>query len=235
MKYQIITGMSKSYFENIGQHMIESWLRYWPSNFNLKIYSEDNLNISNKRLEIISLDKFGIEYHNFQNSNIIKLNARSKTFAKKAWPIMSHLEKNTGRLIWLDADVITQDTITEEWLDSLLQPNDFSCHLGVPQDQYYSVETGFFIINLENKFKDEFLKKYKEIYYNRDFSNMKKPFDGDVFGRIVTEMRLDKNFVFNDLSPSLDSFSPFNKVFKNKMKHYKAKKKLSFISDDHAV
>jgi hypothetical protein len=42
-----------------------------------------------------------------------------------------------------------------------------------------------------------FLKKYKDIYYNRDFSKMKKPFDGDTFGRIITEMRDINDFKFD--------------------------------------
>ena len=82
-----------------------------------------------------------------------------------------------------------------------------------------------FIINLENNYKNIFLDTYKNIYYNRDFSNMKKPFDGDVFGRVITEMRTIDGFTFNDLSPNLKDFSPFNKIFKGKMKHFKGKKK----------
>ena len=234
MKYHIITGMSKTYFDHIGRDMILSWIKFWPKNFSLTVYSEDKLVIDSDRVNIISLDEMGREYKNFQDFNDGKLNHRSKTFAKKAWPIIKNLELTEGRLIWIDADVITLDYIFEEWLDSLISTKDFSCHLGVPQDQYYSVETGFFIINLNNQYKDLFLEKYKNIYYNRDFSNMKKPFDGDVFGRIITEMRPIDNFKFNDLSPSLDSFSPFNRIFKGKMKHYKAKKKISFIGIEDA-
>ncbi len=233
--YNIITGMSLKYYEHIGKSMLETWEQYWPKEFSILVYSEDDLKfINTSRITYIDLNSIDSEYLKFQSEDFSKRDSRIKTFAKKAWPIMKNLEKNIGKLIWLDADVITQDYILKEWLDSLLQSNEFSCHLGVPQDQYYSVETGFFIINLENKFKEEFLKKYKEIYYNRDFSNMKKPFDGDTFGRIITEMRHIPGFRFNDLSPTLDKLSPFNKVFKNKMKHYKAKKKISFTGIEHA-
>ena len=228
--YQIITGMSKKYYDHIGQDMIKSWLEYWPTNLILTVYSEDDLRIDHPRIQIVSLSTMDQTYHDFQNHTSKKFNERSKTFAKKAWPIMENLKNDQGKLIWLDADVITESEITLSWLDSLLAKNEFSCHLGVPQNEYYSVETGFFIINLENKFRNMFLEKYKTIYYTRDFSNMKKPFDGDVFGRIITEMRPIDNFKFNDLSPSLDSFSPFNRIFKGKMKHYKAKKKITFVS-----
>jgi hypothetical protein len=226
--YKIITGMSKKYYDHIGKDSVQTWLEYWPKKFTLTIYSEDKLDINHKRINVISLDTMDQEYHNFQSRTVKKLNDRSKIFAKKAWPIMENLKTSDGYLIWIDADVITTDFITEEWLESLLPKNMFSCHLGVPQNEFYSVETGFFIINLENKFKEFFLEKYKNIYYTRDFSLMKKPFDGDVFGRVITEMRAIEGFTFNDLSPSLNGRSPFNKILKGKMIHFKAKKKINF-------
>jgi hypothetical protein len=227
--YKIITGMSKKYYDRIGKKSISTWLEFWPETFTMTIYSEDQLDIKHERIKIVSLDTMDREYHDFQVSGVgRKLNDRSKTFAKKAWPIMENLKSDTGFLIWLDADVVTTDFVTEEWLDSLLSKEMFSCHLGVPQNEFYAVETGFFIINLENKFKNIFLDKYKNIYYTKDFSMMKKPFDGDVFGRVITEMRDISGFKFNDLSPSLEGRSPFNKIFRGKMIHYKAKKKRVF-------
>jgi hypothetical protein len=230
MKYNIITGMSLEYYNRIGKDMLATWEKFWPESFSILVYSEDNLSfIETKRITYIDLNSISNEYIKFQKDDLSNYNSRIKVFAKKAWPIIKNLEIESGKLLWLDADVITLDYITEEWLDSLMSDLEFSCHLGVPQSDYYSVETGFFIINLGHKYKNSFLEKYQNIYYNRDFSNMKKPFDGDVFGRIITEMSTDKNFYFKDLSPTLEKLSPFNKVFKNKMKHYKAKRKNKYL------
>lgn len=224
--YTVITGMSKTYYDNIGKSMLESWLKFWPKSFELLIYSEDDLSFLNSlNIKYINLDSLGEPYIKFQKEKYKKLNSRIKTYAKKAFPIMKHLEANQGKLIWVDADVITSSYITIEWLESLLPKNFFSCHLGVLQNEYYSVETGFFIIDLENKHKAEFLKRYKNIYYNKDFSNMKKPYDGDTFGRIITEMKQIIDFRYNDLSPELKERSPFDRVFRNKMTHFKSKKK----------
>ena len=165
MSYTIISGMSLDYYNNIGQAMVESWLRYWPKEYTLKIYTEDTLPINNNRIQLININNIDPMYTEFQNAKF-KLETRSKRFAKKAWPIMKNLDNNNGYLIWVDADVITEDYITQEYLDSLIPSDCFSCHIGVPQGQYYSVETGFFIIDKSNKFKDDFLDKYKYIYYN---------------------------------------------------------------------
>jgi hypothetical protein len=229
--YTIITGMSQSYYDHIGQAMIESWLKFWPADTKLIVYSEDNLEfLNNDRIKVVPLDSLGEQYIKFQTAQHQKnkLDNRMKTYAKKAFPIMHHLQETRGKLIWVDADVITLNNITTEWIDSLIDQGSFSAHLGVPQAEYYSVETGFFIIDLENKHRSEFLSKYQNIYYNLDFSNMKKPYDGDTFGRIVTEMKSIADFKYTELSPDIGIKSPFNIVFEDKMQHYKAKRKLNF-------
>lgn len=225
--YTVITGMSRSYYDNIGKYMLDTWVNFWPSNFTIKVYTEDDLSvIATDRIEVISLDTLDAEYHKFQNDNLDHLASKCKVYAKKAFPIIKHLQSNTGKLIWVDADVITLTPITEDYLNSLLTPGNFSCHLGVPQLDYYSVETGFFIIDLENKSKEEFLKRYSHVYYTRDFSNMKKPFDGDTFGRIISEMKTNPLFKYSELNPNFETkASPFNKVFKGLMRHYKARRK----------
>lgn len=229
--YKIISGMSINYYNTIGKHMLSSWLKYWPKEFSITVYSEDKLPIRNSRIKVIDLNTMGEEYEKIQQEKM-KLANRIKTFAKKAWPIMKNLEKDSGKLIWIDADVITDDDITIDWLDSLIESDDFSCHIGVPQGQYYSVETGFFIINLENKFKNEFLNEYRRIYYTRDFSNLHKPYDGDIFGKVIRHLKCKNDFKYSELNVNYEtSLSPFNSIFENKMKHFKAKRKNIFKED----
>lgn len=228
MSYTVITGMSRDYFDTIGQHMLESWLTYWPVSFSITVYTEDTIEFDHPRVKFESLDNMEQPFHDFQKSSM-KLERRTKTFAKKAWPIMKHLDSNKGRLVWLDADVITESAITQAWLDKLIGPGEFSAHLGVPQASYYAVETGFFVINLENKFKNDFLNEYRRIYYEKDFVGLKKPFDGDVFGKVITFLKHNSEFVYNELNPNFETMlSPFNHVFRSRMKHYKASRKESF-------
>ena len=56
MSYTIISGMSLDYYNNIGQAMVESWLRYWPKEYTLKIYTEDTLPINNNRIQLININ-----------------------------------------------------------------------------------------------------------------------------------------------------------------------------------
>lgn len=223
--------MSLEYYNNIGKHMIESWLTFWPKDANLYVYSEDILPIEHDRIKIIDINNIDEEYTKFQNSSF-KLQRRSKTFAKKAWPIMQNLQDDEfDYLIWLDADVITEGEITYDFLNEMLPKNYFSCHIGVPQGPYYSVETGFFIINKKHNYKDKFLEIYRKIYITRNFSDMHKPFDGDVFGKVIRELKKYNDFAYKELNENYEtSLSPFNHIFEGKMRHYKAKRKYGTIS-----
>jgi len=227
----IITGMSQEYYDSIGKHMIQTWLEFWPDTYTLSVYTEDHIDINHKRINIINLDTMDAEYHKLQNEKM-KLGDRIKRFAKKAWPIMKHLESDNGYLIWVDADVLTESIVTESWLLSLINNDNFSAHIGVPQGNYYSVETGFFIINRSSKYKNDFLNEYRRIYYNRDFTNLHKPFDGDIFGKVIRTLRTNKKFKYRELNPNPDTaLSPFNKIFDGRMKHYKAKRKNIFKNE----
>lgn len=68
--------------------------------------------------------------------------------------------------------------------------------------------------------------RYRNIYHTRDFSDMYKPFDGDTFGRVITECKEIKGFSYRELSPKPDKIlSPFNNQLKGKLWHLKAKHK----------
>ena len=221
-RYDIVSSMSAEYYHNWGAYMIQTFLGNWHPNFTMTLYSEDLLPIDHPRIKVVSLDMFGKDLRRFCKEQ--HTNDRASIFAKKAWPIMHHLNPNNGYLIWIDADVMTESFMYPKYITTLVGDK-FSAHLGVPQGDYYSVETGFFVINRAYKLKNLFLKKYKDIYQNRDFTNMYKPFDGDTFGRVITEC-IEYGLEYNELSPKPDKVrSPFNKVFQGKMWHLKGKHK----------
>jgi len=229
--FNVITGLSQDYYNTIGQKMIESWLDYWPQDMQLTVYTEDQLKLDHPRIKTVNLDTMDSDYHQFQQHKM-KLATRAKKFAKKAWPIMKNLESDTGYLIWVDADVITIGNIQHDWLLDLIGKNQFSAHIGVMQGEYYSVETGFFIINRSNSYKQAFLDEYQRIYQERDFTNQHKPFDGDVFGRVIRTLRSDPEFKYRELNPEYATArSPFNGIFNGYMTHYKAKRKNVFSED----
>ena len=207
--------------------MLQTWLKHWLPVFHITVYSEDKLPIVNPRIHLRDVNSLGSAFHKFQKAS--HSNSRATIFSKKAFPIIEHLKPSTGYLVWLDADVISESYITPVWLQNIIgddSTNNFSAHLGVPQKEYYSVETGFFIINRAHKYKQEFYTRYRNIYHRRDFSDMYKPFDGDAFGKVIRDCCKFEDFQYRELSPKPHKIlSPFNNQFQGKLWHLKAKHK----------
>ena len=84
-----------------------------------------------------------------------------------------------------------------------------------------------FYNSLSNKFKDEFLDKVSK-KVNDKTSKLHKPFDGDAFGKVIRDLKTNNQFTYKELNSEKMSKSPFNHIFKNKMKHYKAKRKNTY-------
>jgi hypothetical protein len=75
------------------------------------------------------------------------------------------------------------------------------------------------------------MKIYQKIYVTRNFSDMHNPFDGDVFGKVIRELKKYNDFAYKELNENYEtSLSPFNHIFEGKMRHYKAKRKYGTIS-----
>jgi len=228
-----------------GKLMIESFAKAVP-NQTLHLYTEDfikvKVELGNKYpIEIINLKEVSDEeYTKFQEDKHIPIPSRTKRFAHKAWAIMHSLENyNEGLLCWIDADVLFKHTMGVEWVESLVSKNELSAHLGVevkvnnnthPMDgkTIYAAETGFFVINLEHKDKDKFLKEYRRSYLERDFNTLRKPFDNDIYGRTIKVIETE----YRELSPNLELVSPFNKsVLRSFMYHYKAHHKERMLKE----
>jgi hypothetical protein len=240
MKIAVITSFNKEYYNNIGKECVSSWLSFWPTELNLTCYVEEfNLNISD-RINQISFDKLPKEYYEFQNSD---LGSRIKIFAKKAYSIIHAFENiDADRIIWIDADLITTAQVDLDFLHSLCDDKTLSTFMGVwhgkekgtkGQKDYFSCETGFFIVNKSHKGFKEFSKRYREYYDNRITENLRRFYDGEVFGAVVQEF--NTKYRCRDLSDELSKNynSPLkHTILGNYFHHYKSKHaKENFAND----
>lgn len=229
---KIITSQSHKQWTSHGKYSIESFLKHWPEECSITVYTEDYDKVVHKdpRVKVVDLITIDPEYNNFIQDNNIWF--RAKNFAHKAWAIMDSIKNNdNGLLLWIDCDVVTRKNVTFEWIKSMCSENYISTHLGQyqhigPERQpIYSAETGFFILNLNNKYINVFYNEYRRRYIQRDWSNCKKPFDTDVFGNAMLEAQKE-GAIWNDVNPDINLLSPFNKsIFGERLYHYKARGK----------
>lgn len=227
MNITTITTFNQPYYDLIGRDCINSWLRYWPEHLVLTCYTEDMQLIPQPRINIVDYNCFDQRYDRIQNT----LEKASKKFAKKAWSFIHAMENiEQGWLVWIDADVITHQSIDQNLLRTILKPTNLSTYLGVHYDtmkngingSWLVPETGFFAVNSDhprfNVFREEYIRRYVE----NDFSGLRRSYDNDVFG---AALQVAGAQVF-DLCATLDK--PYKTPLRHTilgpyLKHWKAK------------
>ena len=129
MKIEIITSFSEEYYNKIGKDSIESWLEYWPEDMDLTCYVEGDFKIvEHSRIKRISFNV--TEYNKFLERG--KIGGQERKFAKKAFSFIHSMQTtNADRIIWLDADVITTESLSRQLIESLLPFEVLSTHMGV--------------------------------------------------------------------------------------------------------
>lgn len=234
-KITCITSFDEVYYNHTGKIFLETWLKFWHKSFDLVVYVEDFKLPEDARYSQITFDELDHDYSVFQNE---KHKPPTKRFAKKAYSVIHAMEHiDTDILIWLDADTVTKEQVTQDFFEDIIPNSCVSAHLGVLHNMKkhdptsplkYSCETGFFALNKKHNLFNTFYKSYKDRYVNRNFSDLRRPYDGDVYGTVVEE--IDKQFgsnCLNDINPDRHR-TPFDKcILKDKLYHFKHRAKLT--------
>jgi len=215
MNIEIITSFNQRYYDLIGKDCVNTWLKYWPKELTLTCYVEGFLLPKTERIKQISFDQFNQEYFDFQRS---KEKPQTKKFSKKAFSFIHAMENSTADwIIWVDADVISTDHLPINLLESVLLNDCLSTHMGVVYfetkdgrpGRWFVPETGFFAMHVRHEKFNEFKEMYKKMYVNHEWSELRRPFDNDVYG-----------YVFEKLNTKgLDLCSNFQKSYKTPLRH----------------
>jgi len=162
------------------------------------VYNEDNFEVKVKTVTELGWHE-SPEYKAFQERHS---NSHVKKFAKKGFSVI-HAMKNLDceRLIWFDADTIIQQEIPVHLLELIAPKNVLSTHFSVwhqkDERDWHSCETGFFILNKTHPAFNEFYEIYKDIYMNDKTSDLRRFYDGEVYGRTVELMEQNGHDMMN--------------------------------------
>lgn len=224
-KITVITSFDEIYYNKVGKYCLETLLNYWDPYINIVLYVEDFELFDNSRFTKVSFDNLDPDYFIFQKE---KRKPAEKTFAKKAYSIIHAMENiDTDILIWLDADVVTKQLVTQEFIESIVPQDKLSTHLGVWHNAVkhdtssplmFSCETGFFALNKKHKHYTQFANRYKERYVNREKDDLRRFYDGDVYGAVVKEFNDDN---MNDINPGMHKTPMSRSILKNHLVHFK--------------
>jgi hypothetical protein len=172
--------------------MIKSYSEYFDNNVPLYVYNEDATPFKVKNVNSIKWE-LGSDYTKFQKR--WTSNSKIRGFSKKAFSIIHAMNNiECDRLIWLDADTIITRNVLLQFLE-LISPSDvLSTHYGVvhpwPSDTdntrtAFSCETGFFILNKRHESFNKFREIYTDMYVNDRIENIRRFYDGEVYGETV--------------------------------------------------
>lgn len=188
--FALVTSMNKPYYDHCGKLMIESFERHWRG-IDLYCYNE-GFKFKSKRWTLMGWE-LGENYNSFYRRWASK-NHKVTNFGKKAFSII-HAMKNIpcDWLIWADADSEATTNINTQLLELMADPQYLSVHFGVKHTvkdkTYFSCETGFFMLNTHHPLYKEFCETYESIYANDDNENLRRYYDGEVYGETVLRMQ----------------------------------------------
>jgi hypothetical protein len=130
LRWLAITTCNASQWDQYGRAMVRTFVRHWPSEVPLRIYTEAfECNIASvQEVELDAavpwLKPWKAERSKAQRDRVHKggnYNYRLDAikFAHKVAAIGAAADEDVDVLIWLDADIVTHSFVTVEWLDRL--------------------------------------------------------------------------------------------------------------------
>jgi hypothetical protein len=189
MNFTVVTTFHREGYEKYGQRMIETFIKNWPQEVKLYVYTENcevsqsapNLIVKDLHTSSPELVKFKETWKSVPKANgdVSADPIRSKRkdagkgfkwhairFAHKVYSIFACAKEcDSDFLIWMDADTVCHSPITIEQLTKMI-PNDKDlCYLG--RKGKYS-ECGLYSMNLKSEMTKNFLSEFQRMYDNAE-------------------------------------------------------------------
>jgi hypothetical protein len=244
-KFSVVTTFNKTAYDLYAKKMVSSFDEFWDSNIFLNIYLEDletPKNDFSKRINFFSFNNEVDGWYKFKEQFSFKeLNKPDKgpnsfykysaiKFAHKVYAIKKQLEKNSSDyLIWLDSDVVTIKNIEINFLNSLINDQNYLSYLGREHINFHS-ECGFLIFNTKHNFHNQFWINMSQMYEQGLLFNEKEWHDSYIFDVVRLRMETEglKNFNISKigLKNTKDTLNVFdNSILGEFMIHFKGNKK----------
>lgn len=245
-KYQLTTTMHSAGYELYGKNMIDSFLKNWPSDQTLVVYTE-GFNLSkehqiDKRIIGRDLLKSSPECVNFKTrhrdnpraNGYVEPTRRDPDFKFDAvrfchkvfalYHAVTNRESNIDSIVWIDADTVTHATVPNDFLEKHfpLNPDIGIYYLGRTQ-QY--TECGWVVYNCLNKYMENFWERFANQYRKDKLFNQVEWHDSFIFDVVRTTME-SEGMQNSNITPGYTKGHPFIDSFLGEyMDHLKGPKR----------
>jgi hypothetical protein len=190
MQLHVYTSQSRAYFDSIGKYSLASALEYLPPDARITVTTEDAADFPqlNSRIQVVDLYGLDNGFREFEDRWRGRTMAKVINFAKKGYTVLWALEHSTADImIWLDADAYFERKVDAAWAQGLLRGN-LGAQMGVTHDDgEFTVESGFFLMDLHHPGRADFARFYRDYYDNDRCENMGRFYDSNVHGHALRD------------------------------------------------
>lgn len=209
MSFAVVTTFSPKGYDVYGQHFIETFARFWPTDVRLHVFYEGELPPdADDRAEWHCLDddkdraRFMAEHKDTDPKDYRKCPVR---FCHKVFA-MSGAPRNTDNIIFLDSDCETFAPVTHDLLHSCCaDPGQAGSFLGRPYSRHS--ETGFLSFRI-NGGGDDFLDEFRRFYNMGEPLTLPEQHDSMAFD--VLRRRFERaGYRFKNICPQASGLTVF--------------------------
>lgn len=236
MKIEVYTSQSLKYFDEIGKYSLASALKNLPGDVTIILTTEDIETFPKliPRIKIMDLYAINNGFKEFEDRWNGKTMRKVINFAKKGYTVLYALENSTADvMIWLDADANFRKPIDENWINSILRKN-LGAQMGVTHDSgEFTVESGYFMMNLNHPGRKDFAKCYRDYYDNDRCENMGRFYDSNVHGHALKDCE-KLGHSFTEMNLRQKGNTPLKgSMIDGYVGHFKGKAKVLFAEDSY--
>lgn len=189
MKFRAVTTCNAEGWEQTGRRMAESFVQHWQG-VELTVYAEGFVpDVDGVRVAQLPawLDAFKARHRDNADAHGRErgdYNYRRDCvrFAHKVGAITDAAETRDGVLIWLDADTLSFDAVTEDWLASLLPHPAYISWLARPGTY---PECGFLMLDTEAAHHSEVMARLTATYCTDRVLALPETHDSYVIQRVI--------------------------------------------------
>lgn len=245
-KYQLTTTMHARGYEQYGRNMIDSFLKHWPENQQLVVYTEgfvlapehaNNSRIVGRDLLACSPELVAFKQRHRDNPAANGFRDPSRRdpdfiydavrFSHKVFALfhaIHHRLAGAEAVVWVDADTVTHNRIPNDFLDKNfpLDPTTGIYYLG--RTQQHS-ECGWMVFNCNNSYMKAFWKQFVNQYVLDQLFKLNEWHDSFVFDHVRTQME-NAGMRNHNITPDYARGHPFVDCFLGEyMDHLKGPKR----------
>lgn len=198
---KVITTFSRDGYELYGERMVDTWLRFWPADYELTVYTEGfKLSQKDKRLKEIDINDACPLLQEFKDKSLSLKKTNDKKqqrkidkairWAHKVYVISHALNTTDKNLLFLDGDTFTSKTIDNNLIKQLVKNHLFAVHFEqIKGDLHF--ETGLIAFNLNHPQIEILKNELQKGYDNLEVYNLNKAWDGFWFAYLYKKFNLD--------------------------------------------